>query len=162
MPEHSGGLPPERTPELRAYAVSLLNTTTAKHYEGRGARIRLGRARECEIRIDDPLVSMTHAELTIGREGGLVVRDAGSERGTFLNGVRLTRPLPIRMGDQVQLGEGGPSLLLEGLGTEPQRRIARPPAWTLRHRGGVLVVALAILLLSAVFGLYRVFAGHAR
>lgn len=153
MPEHSAGRSPE--PALRAYAVSLLNTTSGAHYEARGSRIRLGRARECEIRIDDPLVSMTHAELTIGREGGLVVRDAGSERGTFLNGVRLTRPLPIRMGDQVQLGDGGPRLLLEGLGTEPLRRVAQPPTWTSRHRRGVLVVALAILLLGAVFALYR-------
>jgi hypothetical protein len=32
MSEHSGGPPPERMPEMRAYAVSLLNTTTAKHY----------------------------------------------------------------------------------------------------------------------------------
>ena len=116
--------------EERAYAVSLLDTSTGKHFEARGTRIRLGHGRECEIRLDptsQKLVSQVHAEFIIGQAGGLVVRDAGSEHGTYVNGVRLTRPLPVRLGDRVTLGDGGPTLVLEGLGTSPVMPVARRP-----------------------------------
>jgi len=131
VPEHPGLAPPERPAEVRAYAVSLLDLTTGKRYEGKGARIRLGRGRECEIRLDstpDLTVSRIHAELMIGPAGGLVVRDAGSKHGTFVNGTRLTRPLPVRLGDQLTLGDGGPTLVIEGLGTLPQMPVARRAA----------------------------------
>ena len=131
VPEHPGLALPDRPADVRAYAVRLLDLASGKRYEGRGARIRLGRGRECEIRLDstpDLIVSRLHAELTIGLAGGLVVRDAGSRHGTFVNGVRLTRPLPVRLGDNLMLGDGGPTLVLEGLGTSPQIPVARRPA----------------------------------
>lgn len=144
---------------MRAYAVSLLDTTTGNHYEARGSRIRLGRGRYCDIRLEgapDLTVSRVHAEFTIGAAGGLIVRDAGSRHGTFLNGVRLTRPLPVRLGDQLTLGEGGPQLVLEGLGTSPQMPVARRLGKGLRH-GARWLAALVVLLLlggGAGYGLY--------
>ena len=131
IPERPGVAPPEGPAVVRAYAVSLLDTTSGKHYEGRGTHIRLGRGRECEIRLDstpDLTVSRVHAEFTIGTAGGLFVRDAGSKHGTFVNGVRLTRPLPVRLGDHLMLGDGGPTLVLEGMGTSPEMPVARRPA----------------------------------
>ena len=141
---------------MRAYAVSLLDTATGKHFEARGTHIRLGRGRECEIRVDgtpDLIVSRVHAELTIGAAGGLVVSDAGSRHGTFLNGARLTGPLPVRLGDRLMLGEGGPELVLEGLGTSPQMPIAQRLGRDVRHKVRWLAaLAGLIVLVGAVMG----------
>lgn len=159
------GLPAERPAEVRAYAVSFLDTTTGKHYEGRGRRIRLGRGRECEIRLEsalDQIVSPVHAELGIGTAGGLVVRDSGSGQATFLNGVRLTHPLPVRLGDLLMLGEGGPTLVLEGLGTSPQmpaaRRIGTGPRRPIRWVWALLVTC-ALLVGGIAYGLYWMLRG---
>ena len=107
----------------RAYGVTLLATTTGKRFEARGTRIRLGRGRDCEVQpveANDTIVSRVHAELTVGAGGGLVVRDAESKNGTYLNGERITKPMPVRLGDKIMLGQGGPVLLVEGMGTAPR------------------------------------------
>ncbi|HYS21615.1 MAG TPA: FHA domain-containing protein [Gemmatimonadales bacterium] len=121
--------PAERPPEARAYAVTLLAAATGKRYEARGTRIRIGRGLECEIRpVDtaDTVVSRVHAELAVGPGGGLSVRDAGSRNGTFVNGERVREPMPVRLGDKIMLGPGGPVLLVEGLGTAPLAAVPRP------------------------------------
>ncbi len=116
--------------EARAYGVTLLDAATGRRYEARGVRIRLGRGRECEVRPvgrSDTVVSRVHAELTVGPSGALVVRDVGSTNGTFLNDQRVTAPVPVRLGDRITLGRGGPALIVEGLGTAPRLPVARPP-----------------------------------
>lgn len=122
---------PEATlAEQRAYGVTLLATSSGRRFEARGTRIRLGRGRECEIHpVDqnDTVVSRVHAELTVGPSGGLVIRDIESKNGTYLNGDRITEPMPIRLGDKIMLGQGGPVLLVEGMGTAPHKAVARPP-----------------------------------
>ena len=115
--------------EVRAYGVTLLAAATGKRYEARGTRIRLGRGSECEVQpvaAGDTIVSRVHAELTVGPSGGLVVRDAESKNGTFLNGERITRAMPVRLGDKIMLGQGGPVLLVEGMGTAPVKAVPRP------------------------------------
>jgi len=128
-----------RIAEVRAYGVTLLATASGKRFEARGTRIRLGRGRECEVQpveTSDTIVSRVHAELTVGAGGGLVVRDADSTNGTFLNGERITKPMPVRLGDKIMLGTGGPVLLVEGMGTAPQKIVPRPVV-AAGGRGGV-------------------------
>ncbi len=164
-------------PEARAYGVTLL-AATGRHYEARGVRIRLGRGRECEIQPVDPsdtIVSRIHAELTVGATGGLVVRDLDSTNGTFVNDERVVEPMPIRLGDRITLGQGGPVLIVEGLGTSPQlqaaRRPARPGPRTLRamiseaiaqakRRLAVFVAMLILVLGAGVYGVYWLLSGE--
>ena len=123
--------PARQTPvEARAYGVTLLDAASGRRYEARGVRIRLGRGHECEVHVPAAadLVSRLHAELTVGPSGALVVRDAGSTNGTFVNGDRVTAPVPVRLGDRLMLGPGGPTLVVEALGTAPQLPVARPAA----------------------------------
>src|SRR5207245_898638 len=47
---------------------------------------------------------------------------------TFVNVRPAAEPLPIRLGDGIALGRGGPVLLVEGLGTSPAMPVARAPA----------------------------------
>ncbi|MER7015606.1 FHA domain-containing protein [Saccharopolyspora sp. NPDC000359] len=49
-----------------------------------GARITIGRDRDCDIVVDDMTVSRVHAELRL-RDGRYVVVDGGSLNGTYLN-----------------------------------------------------------------------------
>jgi pSer/pThr/pTyr-binding forkhead associated (FHA) protein/S1-C subfamily serine protease len=119
--------------EVRAYGVTLLAAATGKRYEARGTRIRLGRGSECEVQPveagqGETTVSRVHAELTVGPSGALVLRDAESKNGTYLNGDRITRVTPVRLGDKIMLGQGGPVLLVEGMGTAPVKAVPRPQA----------------------------------
>jgi S1-C subfamily serine protease len=73
-----------------------------------------------------------HAEIHRGANGELVLRDAGSDAGTFLAGQRV-RVAVLRDGDVVELGAGGPQLRLgRRLG---HRETLRAALW---GRGGQL------------------------
>jgi len=115
----------------RAYGITLLDSATGRRYEAAGLRIRIGRGHECEVQVAagaDTTVSRVHAELSVDPSGSLLVRDAGSRNGTWINGERVTTPLPVRLGDRITLGPGGPMLVVDGLGTAPQLPVARPAA----------------------------------
>ena len=67
-------------------------------------KMTIGRSSRNDICIGDPFASRLHAELK--REGDQVVLiDAGSANGTFLNGQRVTAPIPLRPGDLIRIGE---------------------------------------------------------
>lgn len=65
--------------------------------------IRVGRDTECEIFLVDPSVSRNHASVE-PVDGELVVRDAGSTNGTFVNGQRI-QLRSVRPGDVVAFGK---------------------------------------------------------
>ena len=120
-----------RGPEVRSYGVTLIASASGKRFEAQGTRIRIGRGKECEIRPvveQEGIVSRVHAELTVGASGGLALRDVGSKNGTFLNGDRIAGATPVRLGDRITLGPGGPVLVVEGIGTGPVKAAVRPPA----------------------------------
>ena len=147
-------------PGARAYGITLLDAGTGRHYEARGVRIRIGRGHECEVQpVDAPesIVSRIHAELAVGPSGGLSLRDAGSKHGTFLNHEPVTTAVPVRLGDRMTLGRGGPTLIVEGLGTAPDMPVARRLGDSRRRLGWLLavLVALALLLAGSLYGVYR-------
>ena len=66
--------------------------------------VTVGRAGGCAVLLpEDSFVSQLHARL-FRRDGSLFVEDLGSTNGTFLNGRKVTAPVPIRKGDKVQFG----------------------------------------------------------
>jgi DNA-binding response OmpR family regulator len=68
-----------------------------------GEVIVLGRATDCDLIVADPRVSRRHTELR--RSGaGFLLTDLGSKNGTYLNGQRISQPLPLRGGDVIELG----------------------------------------------------------
>jgi hypothetical protein len=62
----------------------------------------IGRAAGCELRFDDPAVSLQHCAL-VRAPGGLILRDLQSENGTLVNGERVTL-CTLREGDLVTVG----------------------------------------------------------
>jgi hypothetical protein len=77
--------------------------------EGKGRRfaleseVTIGRAAGCDITVDDNYASQLHARV-FRREGALHVEDLGSTNGTYLNGRKVSAPLPVKRGDQVKVG----------------------------------------------------------
>ncbi|MEX2293108.1 MAG: FHA domain-containing protein [Acidimicrobiales bacterium] len=78
-------------PELRGRAYELGDETT------------IGRAAGCQVTIDDSYASQLHARV-FHRDGKLFVEDIGSTNGTYLNRSKVTGPMLIQRGDQLQIG----------------------------------------------------------
>lgn len=56
-----------------------------------------------EVKLSDRTVSRRHAAL-VPRNGEWVLEDLGSANGTYLNGVKVMRPMPVLRGDQIRCG----------------------------------------------------------
>jgi hypothetical protein len=69
------------------------------------AGISIGRGNPNEVRLDgDDFASAQHARVEPRRDG-VWIEDVGSTNGTFVNGVRLSRPRKLALGDLVRVGE---------------------------------------------------------
>jgi len=62
----------------------------------------VGRQR-CAVRLTDKTVSRRHASLTT-QNGTWMLEDLGSANGTYINGVKVTRPMGVNRGDQIRCG----------------------------------------------------------
>jgi pSer/pThr/pTyr-binding forkhead associated (FHA) protein len=132
-------------------AVKLRATHSDQRFESKATVVKVGRSPECGIRVppeQGASVSRVHAEIAVG-DAGVVVRDAGSRNGTYLNGVRIEGAQPLIIGDKLTLGTGGPTLEVEELhivkGVGPQDAVSpriagstTPDAFPARRAGEAL------------------------
>jgi hypothetical protein len=65
----------------------------------------IGRLPDNDICIDDRYISRRHCVLLVHAWGGCDLHDTASRNGTFVNGVRVTRPVRLTSGDSIQLGD---------------------------------------------------------
>ncbi len=65
--------------------------------------MQVGRAPECEIRLDDTYASQMHARI-FGKNGHWYVEDLGSTNGTFVNEQKLAAPARVEPGDRIRVG----------------------------------------------------------
>jgi predicted component of type VI protein secretion system len=63
----------------------------------------VGRSTECQLSVDDPLVSRRHAVLKVRRDG-VTVQDLGSRNGVVVNGTKITGERELEAGDKVTIG----------------------------------------------------------
>ncbi len=63
----------------------------------------IGRALDNTVSLDDEFLSGNHALLT-WRDNRWWLEDLGSTNGTFLNGARIARAVPVSPGDLIALG----------------------------------------------------------
>src|SRR5262245_40311621 len=99
-------IPPE--PLRPARLVVFKGDQTATYSVPLSGKLIIGRSREVDVCIDDPMISRRHAEIWVDGDRGLMtVRDLGSANGTQLRGERLTpqRIYPLEPGVLLQLGE---------------------------------------------------------
>ena len=89
-----------RPPLLRA-PVSII-TPVSEVELGEGSLLA-GRLPECDVMIDDGLVSRMHARISV-RDDSVVVEDLHSTNGVYVNGARITHSALLREGDRLLLG----------------------------------------------------------
>lgn len=78
--------------------------TYRTEYSIKPGKTTLGRMSSHEIVISDESASRTHAVLELDSSDRLVIWDAGSTNGTFVNGREITGPQVLMHTDQVRIG----------------------------------------------------------
>ena len=116
----------------------------------------LGREQgSADLVLDDPGVSRRHARV-LPENGGVIVEDLGSSNGTYVNGQRISGPVEVAAGDEVQLGatrlgvQGGaaPTAIMQRRGPVPRRLAPRPHDQTnIPALSAVFLGPLSILLI---------------
>jgi pSer/pThr/pTyr-binding forkhead associated (FHA) protein len=87
----------------RPYKLKMIDPATSQVFP-LGEEVTIGRAPGCSVPLaDDTYVSQLHARIYI-RDGKPFVEDLGSTNGTFLNRDRLSKTMPLRKGDKLQIG----------------------------------------------------------
>jgi len=66
--------------------------------------LKIGRGKECQLRLEDPAVSTVHCTVTVDPRRGWVIEDAGSTNGTQVNGRRIPGELELSYGDRINVG----------------------------------------------------------
>src|SRR5438093_10392553 len=75
-------------------------------------RLAVGRSSRNELQLGDFTVSKEHAEIIV--DGSRVlIRDLGSRNGTRVNGVDAREAMPLKPGDQVEIGHVPPRVPAE-------------------------------------------------
>ncbi|MDQ3298924.1 MAG: ATP-binding protein [Myxococcota bacterium] len=82
--------------------ASLIDLASNRAYPVSATTV-IGRNDSCQIQLDDPMVSPTHAEITRDQSGGHRIRDLGSRRGTYVGSHKVTEA-PLRDGDELMIG----------------------------------------------------------
>jgi pSer/pThr/pTyr-binding forkhead associated (FHA) protein len=87
----------------RAYLVLLVNSRIGQSFPLR-TEITLGRDKSNTVVIADQKVSRHHATLSPAEETFVVI-DQGSANGTYLNGVLISQPNPLKDKDRLSIGD---------------------------------------------------------
>jgi hypothetical protein len=76
----------------------------AQNIELRLGTMAVGRSSNCNIVLDDNLVSRRHAEFVV-TDSTCLVRDLASVNGVYVNSRRINESLAVRDGDRIQIGQ---------------------------------------------------------
>ncbi len=131
----SGRTEPETWAQLVLPGGAALDVT---HWEN-----LIGRKRTCDLVINFPTVSRTHAVLTRYDDGSWSIRDVGSKGGIVVNG-QMVSACEVRYGDVIELG--GVACELRPFSREQERRQA-----STRTRAGSRIRPGATLVLLTLF-----------
>jgi FHA domain-containing protein len=102
----AAGLRERRNPKLgRLVVISSPALDEEEEFVVDSQTVTIGRGSQNTIPLDDDeFASASHARVE-PRQDGVWLEDAGSTNGTYLNGVKLSRPRKLTPGDLVRVGE---------------------------------------------------------
>jgi hypothetical protein len=95
-------------PQVEAGKIVVVKSpalSEGDEWELNASPLTLGRSSRNDVELKrDEYASSTHARFEPRRDG-VWLEDVGSTNGTYLNGIRLTRPKRLTPGDIVRIGE---------------------------------------------------------
>jgi ABC transport system ATP-binding/permease protein len=94
--------------------ISILSGLPARSEMLRSENVVIGRAAEVDLVLSHPEISRRHCRILFEGETWFV-EDLGSQRGTSVNGSRISGRTALKSGDQIQIG---PVTLAFGVGSE--------------------------------------------
>lgn len=83
----------------------------------------IGRSEECQLALDDPMVSRRHAALRVS-SSGVVAIDLGSRNGVLVNGEKIKSERKLDDGDRIAVGGHELVLLVSRPQGSPRRRLS--------------------------------------
>lgn len=83
-----------------------------------GESIVLGSSADCQVQINEPGVAAHHAEIMIVDGNSLLLKDLGSQSGTFVNGEAVVEAM-LSSGDEIHIGSC--RWMLQAPGLRPER-----------------------------------------
>src|SRR5215469_11165493 len=85
------------------FEISILAGLSPRTQTIQSPTVVVGRAAEADFVVNHPEVSRKHCRIL--QEGNAwFIEDLSSQRGTTVNGIRITGRTPIREGDQILIG----------------------------------------------------------
>jgi len=142
----------------KRYFVEILNRSNdvERRQEVSGFPVRIGRAYDVDVLIDDPFVDPHHLEITQDQEGQLQAKDLGSQNGTsHLVGKKSTRlqgPVALGPDDRLRIGQ---SMLRIRPDSHVVPAALALPANEKQSPVSLLLAVFAVTLLSQVDDFYR-------
>lgn len=85
--------------------VILSSNFLGKTFIINNKKTMIGRNDNCDIIIDDPLISNEHCDISLEDDGKLYINDLCSKNSTFVNGKEIKKSTQLIYGDRIVLGD---------------------------------------------------------
>jgi serine/threonine protein kinase len=103
-PVDAGEHVPLRNAHLTSWIEFMRDGSQPEHYQLSKEITSIGRAQTNDVRLSGETgVSRFHTRIVWDHDGFIMV-DLNSSNGTYLNGVRVLEPVPLKNGDQIEIG----------------------------------------------------------
>ncbi len=110
-----------------------------------GNRMVIGRAAQCQVRVNDPGVSAEHAQIT--RDGdGWRIANLLSTNGTFVNGTQVRGGVRLKAGDRIRLSNVELAYEAPAAGDTADGAMPTSAGWSMTSPRVLLTAAVLIAL----------------
>src|SRR5262249_62319338 len=100
----AGGKAPASGPALPVLRLLSLDARPRDYPLAAGENL-VGRLPDNDVVLASPFVSRRHCAIRVLPDGACFIQDLGSKDGVHVDGERIDRPLPLRNGSVIRLGD---------------------------------------------------------
>lgn len=97
---------------MAEWTIMLHDKVIKRFTLSEGSQVTIGRGSEADVVVDNTAISRQHTALEL-RDGVYFLSDLGSKNGTFVNGQKVDKAVPVSENDIVELGKFRLSVSLE-------------------------------------------------